>query len=71
MNGWERRSLAKLPDDVKIYRGMTKQEASGKTFGVSWTLSKEVAKFFRDDYSRNPSTESYGKNDYGKDCKER
>ena len=35
---------------------MTKQEASGNTLGVSWTLSKQVAKFFRDEYIRNHST---------------
>jgi hypothetical protein len=56
MNGLERRALAKLPDDVTIYRAMTKQEASGNTLGVSWTLSKQVAKFFRDEYIRNHST---------------
>lgn len=56
MNGWERRALANLPNEITIYRAMTKQEASGNAFGVSWTLSKKVAKFFRDDYLRNQST---------------
>ncbi len=52
MNGWERRMLARLPDEVRIYRAMTKEEASGNRFGLSWTLDKEVAEFFRDTYNR-------------------
>lgn len=56
MTAAEQRALAKLPDEVTIYRAMTKKEAAGKTFGVSWTLSKKVAEFFRDDYARNHAT---------------
>lgn len=56
MNGWERRMLTRLPDEVRIYRAMTKEEASGNRFGVSWTLSKKVAEFYRDKYIRNHST---------------
>jgi len=52
----EQRMLENLPDEVEIYRAMTKKEASGRAFGISWTLSKKVAEFFRDDYRRNHAT---------------
>ncbi len=35
---------------------MTVEEADGPTFGVSWSLSKKTAEFFRDQYIRNYET---------------
>ncbi len=56
MDSRERNYLKKLPEQIKIYRGMTEQELEGKSFGVSWTLKKEVADFFAFDYWRNTAT---------------
>jgi hypothetical protein len=38
--------LLALPDKVTIYRGMSKKEKASGTYGISWTLDEEVAKFF-------------------------
>jgi hypothetical protein len=56
MNARERRMLSKLPVEVKIYRAMSVNEAKSHYYGVSWTLSKKVAEFFRDKYPRNYDT---------------
>ena len=52
----ERRFLENLPDEITIYRGMTKKEFRSKKFGVSWTLKESVADFFAYKYWRNVST---------------
>ena len=52
----ERKYLSKLPDELKVYRAMTVTEYKSGDFGISWTLSKKVAKFFKDEYVRNYST---------------
>ena len=52
----ERDYLASLPDKIKIYRGMTCVEKASKDFGISWSLNKSVAYFFKDTYGRNYST---------------
>jgi len=46
-----------LPEKLIIYRGMTNEELESGDFGVSWTLSKEIAGFFAHTYGRNFSTE--------------
>jgi len=35
-----------LPDEMKIYRAMADEEYNGKSFGISWTLNKDIAEFF-------------------------
>jgi hypothetical protein len=52
----ERRFLEKLPEKITIYRGMTENELNQKSFGCSWTLKKEVAEFFVNNYQRNYAT---------------
>ena len=52
----ERAYLKKLPDRITIYRGMTEKELNQKSFGVSWTLKKEMAEFFAYTYQRNVAT---------------
>lgn len=52
----ERKKIESLPDTLTIYRGMTVLEAESERYGVSWTMSLKVAKFFRDIYRRNYST---------------
>ena len=46
------RYYEKLPDEVMIYRGTSLDEFKGSVFdvGQSWTLNKEVARFFAYDY---------------------
>ena len=47
-----------LPEKVKIYRGVTTDEIDSKSFGLSWSLKKEVAEFFAFKYRRNYDTSS-------------
>ncbi len=35
-----------LPDRLTIYRGCSTEEIAGGVFGLSWTLSRDVAEFF-------------------------
>ena len=56
MNESEKLFLKNLPDEITIYRAMTIKESKSRRFGVSWTLSKDVAEFFRDKYMRNHAT---------------
>jgi hypothetical protein len=56
MNKSKKLFLKNLPDEIMIYRAMTIKESKSRRFGVSWTLSKEVAEFFRDKYTRNHAT---------------
>jgi hypothetical protein len=56
MSNTERTYLNRLPEKITIYRAMTENELKGKSFGVSWTLKKEVAEFFAKEYQRNYST---------------
>jgi hypothetical protein len=48
--------LKNLPEEITIYRGMSKEEFNQKTFGISWTLNKEVAEFFANNNLRNHHT---------------
>jgi len=48
--------LQQLPENVRIYRAMTQEEADSKNYNISWTLSESQAIFFRDVYIRNYST---------------
>jgi len=50
-----------LPDSITIYRGMTEREFRSKSFGISWTIKKEVAEFFAYQYERNYATEKLKK----------
>jgi hypothetical protein len=56
MSKKERDYLTNLPDRITIYRGMTEKELKKESFGVSWTLKKEVAEFFANTYIRNFDT---------------
>lgn len=56
MNKAERTRLESLPNQLKIFRGMTESERNSNKFGLSWTLNKEVAKKFATTYPRNIST---------------
>ncbi len=51
-----RRFLETLPEQVTIYRAMTVKEFESGDFGVSWTLDKNVAMFFKDKYMRDTNT---------------
>jgi hypothetical protein len=53
--------LKNLPEQIKIYRGMTENELKGKNFGCSWTLKKEIADFFANTYQRNTATKNLKK----------
>lgn len=61
MSRYERRRLKNLPDKITIYRGMSEKELKSGNFGVSWTLSKKVARFFAEDYMRNYDTRKHKK----------
>ena len=56
MDSGERNYLKRLPEQITIYRGMTELELEQKSFGVSWSLKKEVAEFFANTYQRNHAT---------------
>lgn len=56
MSKKEQKYLSTLPENLTIYRGMTVQEFESGDFGVSWTLSKDVAEFFAYTYGRNHAT---------------
>jgi len=45
-----------LPDTLTIYRTMTINESLSKDYGISWTLDKKVAEYFRVIYNRNKAT---------------
>jgi hypothetical protein len=46
MSEEELEQLKLLPDKVKIFRGANKKEGNTIPYGISWSLSKEVAKKF-------------------------
>ena len=52
----EKQLLSSLPDHLTIYRGMTVTEANSGNYGISWTLSREIAEFFAYEYWRNIDT---------------
>ena len=56
MNSKERLFLKQLPSILTLYRGMTEDEQVGGDYGISWSLSKDIAKFFAHTYGRNYST---------------
>jgi len=45
-----------LPESVTIYRGMSVKEAESSDFGISWSLKKEVAEKFANEYFHNYDT---------------
>jgi hypothetical protein len=55
MNEDELLVFRSLPEMVTIYRGMTEEEKESGDYSISWTLKKEVAKFFATKYNRNYS----------------
>lgn len=57
MTSEEKDYLDNLPEEFTIYRGMTKIEQQSNNFGLSWTLKKDTAEFFANNYGRNFSTE--------------
>lgn len=46
MNEEELTYYDSLPPTVTLYRGCSKDEVEGKTFGFSWTTDRKVAEFF-------------------------
>lgn len=56
MDESERTFLKKLPKFLKIYRAMTIEENKSGQYGISWTLKRKVAKFFKETYWRNIDT---------------
>ncbi|XWW44458.1 hypothetical protein JYG30_17015 [Fibrella sp. USSR17] len=56
MNEDDIRLYQSLPDMITIYRGMTVAERDSISYGLSWTLKKEVAEFFAYKYNRNHTT---------------
>lgn len=52
----ERETLNRLPDNIEIYRAMVVKEDKSKQYGISWTLSKKTAEFFKNEYFRNFAT---------------
>lgn len=56
MSKRERDYLHNLPEEITIYRGMTRKEFASKEFGISWSIKKEIAEFFAFTYGRNFST---------------
>ena len=66
MTGYERKYFNKLPNEIRLYRGMTANELKSNEFGMSWTLSKKVAYFFAHTYERNLSTNNMQKIVYDK-----
>lgn len=48
----EREYLKNLPNKIKIYRAMPITEGR-EGYGLSWTLDKKVADFYRDTYGRS------------------
>lgn len=53
MNDEEQQCLSQLPEEVTIYRGMTKIERRSRRYRVSWTLSREIAEFYAFAYKRH------------------
>ena len=58
MSKKEQMVLNTLPEKIKIYRGVTTDEIDSKSFGLSWSLKREVAEFFAFKYRRNYDTSS-------------
>ena len=58
MTAKELKYFKTLPDTLTIYRAMTIKESLSKDYGISWTLDKKVAEYFRDKYKRNYSSEN-------------
>ena len=52
----ERMKLSKMPNKIKIYRGMSIDEEASGNYGISWTLEKNVAKMFATTYLHNYDT---------------
>jgi hypothetical protein len=50
MTEQEKSFLGNLPDEVKIYRGMSYEESESGDYGLSWTLDKSRAEFFAFDH---------------------
>ncbi|AFK04120.1 hypothetical protein Emtol_2987 [Emticicia oligotrophica DSM 17448] len=46
MSDSEREFIKSLPDEVTIYRGMSKDEYKSKKYRFSWTLDKSIAEMF-------------------------
>jgi hypothetical protein len=46
MSDSEREVIKTLPNEVTIYRGMSKDEYQSKKYRFSWTLDKSIAEMF-------------------------
>lgn len=57
MNEDERKQFELLPEQLTIYRGCSKAEINSKKYRFSWTLNRDVAKFFANEYHRNAGVE--------------
>jgi hypothetical protein len=57
----ELKKLNSFPDKIKIYRAMTEKERNSKNYGISWTLNKEIALFFKNKYKENIDTYKHKK----------
>ena len=57
MDKKERMYYDRLPEILILHRAMTKKEYNNGNHGVSWTLRKSVAVFFKDKYKRNQDTD--------------
>jgi hypothetical protein len=53
MNEEERNQYDLLPNEVTIYRGCSVKEIESGDFRLSWTLNKDVAIFFANEYRSN------------------
>jgi hypothetical protein len=49
----ERKCLDLLPSELTIYRGCSLAEIESEKFRYSWTLNKDIANFFANEYRRN------------------
>lgn len=53
MSDLEIEALSKLPEKIKVYRGMTLEEKESGEFGISWSLDRGIAEMFSITYAHN------------------
>lgn len=58
MNEDDRTFFNSLPDELTIYRGCSLTEIQSGKYRFSWTLNKNVANFFANEYFRNEGIET-------------
>ena len=52
MTDAEQKLYNSLPNPLTVYRGIATDKGYDEEYGLSWTLNKEVARFFAEDYAR-------------------